>query len=66
MDERQVHVERHSRQRRLGEFRPAASSGLEMAGTHEHEMLLVEGHFRCPDCRRPDIDEMNVAALRMR
>ena len=67
MDERQVQVERRSRhQRSLAELRPAAPWGLEMGGTHEHETLLAEGHFRCPHCRRADIDETNAAPRRMR
>lgn len=67
MDERQVQLERRSgSQKGLGEFRPAVSWGLEMVGAHEHEMLLVEGHFRCSHCRRADINEMNAAARRMR
>ncbi len=67
MDERQLQVERRSsRQRSLAEFRPAISWGLEMMETHEHETLLAQGHFRCPHCRRADINEMNVAARRMR
>jgi hypothetical protein len=67
MDERHVQVERRSsHQRSLAEFHPALSWGLEMAGTHEHETLLSEGHFRCPHCRRADLNEMNIAARRMR
>jgi len=67
MDERQVQVERHGgSQRSLGEFHPATAWGLEMARTHEHEMLLAQGHFRCSHCRRADIDEMNAGARRMR
>jgi hypothetical protein len=67
MDERQVQVDRRSGgQRGPCEFHPAASRGLEMAGTHEHEMLLAQGHYRCSHCRRADINEMNAAARRMR
>jgi len=67
MDERQVQVERRSgSQRGLSELRPVVSWGLEMVGTHEHEMLLAQGHFRCPHCRRADLNETNVAARRMR
>ena len=67
MDERPTQFERRSgSQRGLGEFHQGISWGLEMAGTHEHEMLLAQGHFRCPHCRRADIDEMNVTARRMR
>jgi hypothetical protein len=67
MDERQLQIERRSsHQGSLAEFRPAASWGLELGGTHEHDLLLAEGHFRCPHCRRADINEMNVAPRRMR
>ena len=67
MDERQLQVERRSgSQRSVGELRPAASWGLELAGTHEHETLLAQGHYRCSHCRRADINEMNAAAFRMR
>jgi hypothetical protein len=67
MDERQVQVERPSSHRRsLDAFRPAVSWGLELGGTHEHDLLLAQGHFRCPHCRRADIEEMNVAPPRMR
>ena len=67
MDERQVQLERRSGSHRsLSELRPAVFGGLEMAGTHEHEMLLAQGHFRCPHCRRADINEMSPGARRMR
>ena len=67
MDERPIHIERHSGSpRSLSECYLTASWGLEMARTHEHEMLLAQGHFRCPHCRRADIDEVNVGARRMR
>jgi hypothetical protein len=67
MDERQLQLERRgSRQRSPGEFHPTSFWELEMARTHEHEMLLDQGHFRCPHCRRADIDEMNGAPRRMR
>ena len=67
MDERPIQFERRSgSQKGLGESHLATSWGLEMVGTHEHEMLLAQGHFRCPHCRRADIDEMNGAARRMR
>ena len=67
MDERPIQTERCSGSHRgLGESHVAASWGLEMARTHEHETLLAQGHFRCPDCRRADIDEMIVGPRRMR
>ena len=67
MDERQMQVDgRSGSQRGVGEFHSAASWGLEMVGTHEHEVLLAQGHYRCSHCRRADIDEVNAAARRMR
>lgn len=67
MDERSAQVERHSnRPRSFGEFRTVSSWGFETVGGREHEMLLAEGHYRCPCCRRPDIDELNPPARRMR
>jgi len=36
------------------------------AGAREYELLVAEGHYRCPHCRRADLDEMNGAARRMR
>ena len=67
MDERPIHIERRSgSQRSSSEYPVTASWGLEMVRTHEHEMLLAQGHFRCSHCRRADIDEVNVGARRMR
>ncbi len=67
MDERPIQIERRSGSpKSLSEYHLTASWGLEMVRTHEHEMLLAQGHFRCPHCRRADIDEVNVGAHRMR
>jgi len=34
-----------------------------MVGSHEHETLLIEGHYRCPHCRRADIGEISDTIL---
>jgi hypothetical protein len=34
------------------------SQHIRMVGWHEHELVLAEGHYRCPDCRRMDMMEM--------
>ena len=39
------------------------SHGFRMMGSHEHETLLIEGHYRCPHCRRADIRELSDTAL---
>ena len=39
------------------------SHGFRMMGSHEHETLLIEGHYRCPHCRRADIGEISDAVL---
>ena len=40
---------------------PLQNSGLthqfRFAGSHEHEMLIAHGHYRCPHCRRADTTE---------
>jgi hypothetical protein len=66
MDERRVQVDWWSSRKSLGETRSTGVWGLETAGGREHEMLVAEGHYRCPCCRRADIDEKNVVARRMR
>jgi hypothetical protein len=65
MDERQI--QHHGLgQRGLVPIRPLVSQGLEAAGIREHEVLLAEGYYRCPHCRRPDLNERIVAPTRMR
>ena len=53
-------------QRGLGEIRSIPSRGRQTAGTREYEMLLAEGHYRCPHCRPAGSDEKNVTTTRMR
>jgi len=33
--------------------------GFDAAGSRVHRALLAQGHYRCPHCRRADIDEIN-------
>lgn len=42
------------------------SHGLRMVGSHEHEMLIAQGHYRCPHCRRADVMEMGGAGISRR
>jgi len=39
------------------------SHGLRMMGSHEHEMLIAQGHYRCPHCRRADVMEVGGAGI---
>jgi len=60
MDERQVHMEAADRrQRETFPYDLALSEGFRMVGWREHEMLVAEGHYRCPHCRRADVAEMS-------
>lgn len=42
-----------------------AYGGFDAAGSRAHRALLAQGHYRCPHCRRADIDEMNHTAIVM-
>ncbi len=63
MDERQAHLKTRLESRREADptdrIRP---QGLRMVGRREYEALIAEGHYRCPHCRRADINEVNVTA----
>ena len=48
------------------EIRSIAARGPQMAGGHGYEVLMAEGHYRCPHCRRADVQEKNATATRMR
>jgi len=48
------------------EIRSIASRGPQTVGGREYETLVAEGHYRCPHCRRADIREKTVTAMRMR
>lgn len=34
-----------------------------MMGSHEHDMLVAQGHYRCPHCRRADTMEARGMGL---
>jgi hypothetical protein len=48
------------------EIRSLPARGFQTVGGREHEMLVAEGHYRCPDCRRADLNEKHVTTTRMR
>lgn len=67
MDDR--HVNPQSYQRRQGEANPddhILLRGFHMVGWREHQVLIAEGHYRCPDCRRADTMETNAGHTRRR
>ena len=66
MDERQVHIEAAGRRQREMFFTDHASQGFRMVGWREHEILVAEGHYRCPHCRRADTAEMTGTSLSRR
>jgi len=62
MDELQVYA--RTRERRQHEANPldhGLSQAFQVVGWREHEILVAEGHYRCPDCRRADALEMMSA-----
>jgi hypothetical protein len=64
MDEWQVYPK--ARERRRREMSPpdrGPSQAFQLVGWREHEILIAEGHYRCPNCRRADALEMNVAGV---
>ena len=44
----------------------SGAQGPRMTGGHGYEMLVAEGHYRCPHCRPADLQEKNTTATRMR
>lgn len=60
MDGRQMHNEMPARYPQgtfsIDHTRPY---GFQMAGGREHSILAVEGHYRCPHCRRLDTAELS-------
>jgi len=67
MDERQIHNE--ASERRLREAFPmdhAQPYGFQIMGGREHIILAVEGHYRCPHCRRLDTAETSNASVSRR
>ncbi len=64
MDESQVNPKAHERRRH--EANPldhGLSQAFQVVGWREHEILVAEGHYRCPDCRRADALEMSIAGI---
>ncbi len=60
MDERQVHIEAAGRrQQETFPTDQVLPQGFRMVGSHEYEVLVAEGHYRCPHCRRADTAEMS-------
>jgi hypothetical protein len=37
-----------------------------MMGSHEHDLLVAEGHYRCPCCRRADTMETSGTGISRR
>jgi hypothetical protein len=67
MDGNKVQVKRGADgQRGPIEIRSLPARGSRTAGSREHEVLLAEGHYRCPYCRRADLNEKNGNVMRMR
>ena len=58
MEDRQVHLKMQQRsQREADPVNYVLSENLHMVGWREHQMLIAEGHYRCPHCRRADTME---------
>ncbi|OHB67429.1 MAG: hypothetical protein A2Y76_03885 [Planctomycetes bacterium RBG_13_60_9] len=60
MDGRQTQIDRHRSRQGYGEYHAASSRVLQTVGLREHEILMAEGHYRCPHCRRADVNEMSA------
>jgi hypothetical protein len=61
MDERQVHLKtRHEYRRETITLDHTLPQGLHVVGWRERETLIAEGHYRCPHCRRADLNETSV------
>lgn len=62
MDDRQVNPQSYQRpQREANPPDHLLSQGFHMVGCREHQVLIAEGHYRCPDCCRADTMETNAA-----
>jgi hypothetical protein len=63
MDERQVYLKAGGfSQQSAGRPHQASMAGLRTDGGREYHLLLEEGHYRCPHCRRADTHEMSIPA----
>lgn len=66
-DDRQVsHQMYEKRQLEPNCLEDSLPQRLHMVGWREHQALIAEGRYRCPECCRPDITEVNatIASLR--
>ncbi len=67
MDDRQENPQ--SQQRHPREASPldyVSLQGFHMVGWREHQVLIAEGHYRCPHCCRADTLETNAPHTRQR
>jgi hypothetical protein len=65
MDERHANpIVPDRRSREPEPFEHGLTRHLHVVGWREHEILIAEGHYRCPDCCR--VDAMEPGAARMR
>lgn len=48
------------------EIRSIAAHGTRTAGRQDSDMLVAEGHYRCPHCRRAGVEDGCATAKRMR
>lgn len=63
MDDRQVSHQMHQRHPLEGNSPDhILPQGFYAVGWQEHQVLVVEGHYRCPVCRRVDTMEVNGPA----
>ena len=56
-------------ERRLREAPPQSyvpTQRFRIVGSHEHDVLVAEGHYRCPHCRRADTMETGGAGISRR
>jgi len=62
MDDRQVNPQsQQSRPREASPLNHVSFQGFHMVGWREHQVLIAEGHYRCPHCCRADTLETNAA-----
>ena len=67
MDDRQVShqtQQRHSPEGNCPDH--ILPQGFYVVGWREHQVLVDEGHYRCPACRRVDTMEVNAPATCLR
>jgi hypothetical protein len=58
MEEQQEHIEADlSNEQEAAAVGYILSQRIRMVGWREHDVLLAEGHYRCPHCRRTDTME---------